>query len=111
MRVWLTVAPPGPPLWPPPGPPNVPATCGPAQGGTRRRDDHRVIGMDDPGHEAEHGDVDCEPGSPQEIAGNAAIRPGGPAMEDHCDGEGEQRGRQEPPNLAAELVVEEAQQA
>ena len=43
---------------------------------------HRVVGMDDPGHEAEDDDVDREPGAPQQVAGDRAIRsirePAGP---------------------------------
>ncbi len=55
--------------------------------------------------------MDEEPGGPQDVAGDAAIGPAGSPVDDHGRGDRQGRGRQEPADLAAELVVQHPKQA
>src|SRR5712671_2080617 len=66
--------------------------------------------MDDPGHEAEHDDVDSQPQAPHEVGGPLGIRPGEAPANDQAGADRGQRERQQPGDLAPELGVEQPQQ-
>ena len=78
------------------------------EGADGRRQGDRVVRVDDPLAQAEHGGGDEEPAAPQHGCGAGAVRPlGSPGQHQQGDQQ-DQRGRQQPRGLTAELGVEHA---
>ncbi len=67
--------------------------------------------MEDAGHEAEHQDVGEQPRAPEDVAGPREVGAGRSAVHPEPDDQRDAGQRQQPADLAADLVVEHAEQA
>src|SRR6266511_712130 len=86
----------------------------PQQGGTdageradRRGQGHGVVRVEDALHEAERGGRDQQPPAPQHQRGPGPVDPGRAAAQPESGGQQDQRGRQQPRHLTADLGGEE----
>src|SRR5260370_1237008 len=110
---WPACPVPGNPPWPP-GPP------GPRLPEGRRADTHQgadagrqgdhVVRVDDAVHIAEHQARHQHPAAPQQRRGPGPVGADGPARHPHHGGQRDQRRRQQPADLPAELGVEQPQE-
>ena len=77
----------------------------------RRREGHGVVLVDDPLAEAEHESGDEEPAAPEDERGAHAVGAGARAAPRETGDEQDERGRQQPRDLGAELGAEHAGEA
>ena len=79
------------------------------EGGHRRCQGDRVVRVDHPARQAEHGAGHHQPPAPQEECGPDPVGPGGPPPDGHAGHQGHQRGGQQPRGLASHDVVEQTE--
>ena len=80
------------------------------EGGHRGGQRHRVVGVEDAGHQAEGEGGDHEPAAPGDQRGADPVGARGPAGQPQAGAEQHQRRRQQPADLAAVVGVEQPQQ-
>jgi hypothetical protein len=78
----------------------------PDKGGHGRGESDGVVRVEDASHQGERQERDDEPATPDEVCGASGVRARSPPPEVESGGEQEQRGRDEPGDLAADLGVE-----